>query len=70
MKVLPLRINSNASVSRDDLAALLSKMGASLTVKALLDNLQLTAEFESSMVKKWATPVRTPLMLLLVRIFT
>jgi hypothetical protein len=43
---------------RDDLAALLSKTGASLTVKALLDNLQLTAEFESSMVKKWATPVR------------
>jgi hypothetical protein len=43
---------------RDDLAALLSKTAASLTVKTLLDNLQLTAEFESSMVKKWATPVR------------
>ncbi|KAJ7346960.1 Vps53-like protein [Mycena albidolilacea] len=45
-----------SEITRDDLAALLSKTGASLTVKALLDNLQLTAEFESSMVKKWATP--------------
>ncbi|KAF7361607.1 Vacuolar protein sorting-associated protein 53 [Mycena venus] len=45
-----------SEITRDDLAALLSKTGASLTVKTLLDNLQLTAEFESSMVKKWATP--------------
>ncbi|KAJ7091114.1 Vps53-like protein [Mycena epipterygia] len=45
-----------SEITRDDLASLLSKTGASLTVKALLDNLQLTAEFESSMVKKWATP--------------
>ncbi|KAJ7077323.1 Vps53-like protein [Mycena belliarum] len=45
-----------SEITRDDLAALLSKTGTSLTVKALLDNLQLTAEFESSVVKKWATP--------------
>ncbi|KAJ7497608.1 Vps53-like protein [Mycena latifolia] len=45
-----------SEITRDDLAALLSKAGTSLTVKALLDNLQLTAEFEASMVKKWATP--------------
>ncbi|KAJ7268661.1 Vps53-like protein [Mycena haematopus] len=44
-----------SEITRDDIAALLSKTGASLTVKTLLDNLQLTAEFESSMVKKWAT---------------
>ncbi|KAJ7072043.1 Vps53-like protein [Mycena amicta] len=43
-----------SDITRDDIAALLSK--ASLNVKALLDNLQLTAEFESSMAKKWATP--------------
>ncbi|KAJ7282965.1 Vps53-like protein [Mycena rebaudengoi] len=43
-----------SEMTRDDLAALLSK--TTLTVKALLDNLQLTAEFESSMAKKWATP--------------
>ncbi|KAF8210667.1 Vps53-like protein [Mycena galopus ATCC 62051] len=45
-----------SEITRDDLAALLSKTGASLTVKSLLDNLQLTADFEASMVKKWATP--------------
>ncbi|KAK7005804.1 Garp complex subunit [Favolaschia claudopus] len=45
-----------SEITRDDLAALLSKTGASLTVKTLLDNLQSTAEFEASMVKKWATP--------------
>ncbi|KAJ7217738.1 Vps53-like protein [Mycena pura] len=43
-----------SEITRDDLAALLSK--TSLTVKTLLDNLQLTADFESSMAKKWATP--------------
>ncbi|KAJ7772691.1 Vps53-like protein [Mycena maculata] len=45
-----------SEITRDDLAALLSKTGTSLSVKALLDNLQLTADFENSMVKKWATP--------------
>ncbi|KAG5651871.1 hypothetical protein H0H81_007118 [Sphagnurus paluster] len=40
---------------RDDLTMLLAKAGASLTVKALLDNLQITSEFEASMSKKWAT---------------
>ncbi|KAF7315688.1 hypothetical protein MIND_00084400 [Mycena indigotica] len=43
-----------SDITRDDIAALLSK--ASLNVKALLDNLQLAAEFEASMAKKWATP--------------
>ncbi|KAF7321815.1 hypothetical protein MKEN_00703400 [Mycena kentingensis (nom. inval.)] len=43
-----------SDITRDDFAALLSK--ASLNVKSLLDNLQVTAEFETSMAKKWATP--------------
>jgi hypothetical protein len=42
---------------RDDMTALLSKAGSSLTVKQLLDTLQATTEFEASMVKKWATSV-------------
>ncbi|KAJ7045845.1 Vps53-like protein [Mycena alexandri] len=48
-----------SEITRDDLAALLSKSGAPLTVKALLDNLQIAADFEASMVKKWATPTIT-----------
>lgn len=39
------------------MAALLAKAGPSLSVKTLLDNLQITSEFESTMAKKWATPV-------------
>ncbi|KAJ7647012.1 Vps53-like protein [Roridomyces roridus] len=50
-----------SEITRDDLAALLSKTGGSLTVKALLDNLQLAADFENSMVKKWATPFQETL---------
>ncbi|KAF8684292.1 hypothetical protein AX14_004167 [Amanita brunnescens Koide BX004] len=42
-------------ITREDIAALLSKAGSNLTVKSLLDNLQLTVEFESTMAKKWAT---------------
>jgi hypothetical protein len=45
-------------IPRDDIAALLLKAKPSLTVKVLLDNLQITTEFESAMAKKWATPVR------------
>ena len=44
-------------VFRDDLTTLLTKAGSGLTVKALMDNLQETIEFETSMAKKWATPV-------------
>ena len=44
-------------IPRDDMAALLSKAKSSLTVKVLLDNLQITMEFQSTMAKKWATPV-------------
>ena len=44
-------------VFRDDLTTLLTKAGSGLTVKALMDNLQETIEFENSMAKKWATPV-------------
>ena len=44
-------------VFRDDVTTLLTKAGSGLTVKALLDNLQETLEFETSMAKKWATPV-------------
>ena len=40
------------------MVSLLSKTGQPVPVKSLLDNLQLTVEFESSMAKKWATPVR------------
>lgn len=43
-------------ITREDFSALLSKAGKSLNVKTLLDNLQLTADFEASMCKKWATP--------------
>ncbi|KAF5383425.1 hypothetical protein D9757_006101 [Collybiopsis confluens] len=43
-------------ITRDDITTLLSTAGKSLTVKTLLDNLQIVAEFESSMAKKWATP--------------
>ena len=46
------------AMDREDIAALLAKAGSSLTVKSLLDNLQLTVEFESTMAKKWATSVR------------
>jgi hypothetical protein len=41
------------------MTALLSKAGSSLTVKLLLDTLQVTHDFEAAMVKKWATAVRT-----------
>ena len=39
------------------MTALLSKAGSTLTVKQLLDALQLIIEFEASMAKKYATPV-------------
>ncbi|KAG1752867.1 Vps53-like protein [Suillus lakei] len=48
------------AITRDDLAALLSKAGSSLTIKALLEALQQTIEFESSMAKKWLMPVCSP----------
>lgn len=40
------------------MSLLLSKAGSTLTVKVLLDTLQQTIEFETSMSKKWATDVR------------
>ena len=46
-----------ADITRNDLSILLSKAGSSLNVKILLENLQLTADFEAGMAKKWATPV-------------
>lgn len=42
---------------RDDMTVLLSKAGNKLTVKQLLDTLQETQDFESSMARKYATPV-------------
>lgn len=45
------------SITRDDLVALLSKAGSSLTIKALLEALRQTIEFESSMAKKWLMPL-------------
>lgn len=44
-------------ITRDDLVALLSKAGSSLTIQALLEALRQTIEFESSMAKKWLTPL-------------
>ena len=45
------------AMNRQDVTALLAKAGSNLSVKSLLDNLQLTVEFESTMAKKWATSV-------------
>ncbi|KDR67572.1 hypothetical protein GALMADRAFT_79772 [Galerina marginata CBS 339.88] len=47
-----------AEISRDDVTTLLTKAGSNLTVKALLDNLAITTEFEQGMAKKWATPFK------------
>ncbi|KAG2016360.1 hypothetical protein CC2G_009531 [Coprinopsis cinerea AmutBmut pab1-1] len=44
-----------AEITRDHVTTLLTKIGPSLTVKALLENIQITAEFEASMARKWAT---------------
>lgn len=41
------------------MTTLLSKAGSGLTVKQLLDTLQEVLDFEASMVKKYATSVRT-----------
>lgn len=42
---------------RDDMSALLSKAGSKLTVKQLLDTLQETMDFESSITRKFGTSV-------------
>lgn len=42
---------------RDDMTALLSKAGSKLTVKQLLDTLQETMDFESSITRKFGTSV-------------
>ncbi|KAK7045611.1 Vacuolar protein sorting-associated protein 53 [Paramarasmius palmivorus] len=43
-------------ITRDDLTSLLAAAGKTLTVKSLLDNLQIVGDFEASMSKKWSTP--------------
>lgn len=45
-----------AEITRDHVTTLLTKMGPSLTVKSLLENIQITLEFEASMSRKWVTP--------------
>lgn len=40
------------------MTTLLAKAGANLTVKQLLDTLQEVLDFEASLVKKFAVPVR------------
>jgi len=55
--------NIVVSWNRDDMAMLLVKAGPSLTVKSLLENLQITSEFELSMAKKWATGVRKHILI-------
>ncbi|KAF9479029.1 hypothetical protein BDN70DRAFT_921489 [Pholiota conissans] len=47
-----------AEITRDNLTSLLTQAGSNLTVKALLDNLAMTTEFEQAMAKKWATPFK------------
>lgn len=51
---------ADRQVLRDDMTALLSKAGSNLTVKQLLDTLQEVLDFESSIAKKYATPVSMP----------
>ncbi|OJT15430.1 Vacuolar protein sorting-associated protein 53 -like protein [Trametes pubescens] len=45
-------------ITRDDMTALLSKAGSKLTVKQLLDTLQETMDFESSITRKFGTSLR------------
>ncbi|TEB19069.1 hypothetical protein FA13DRAFT_1767283 [Coprinellus micaceus] len=44
-----------AEITRDHVTTLLTKIGPSLTVKSLLENIQITLEFEANMSRKWAT---------------
>ncbi|KZT71823.1 hypothetical protein DAEQUDRAFT_744138 [Daedalea quercina L-15889] len=44
-------------ITRDDMTVLLSKAGAKLSVKQLLDTLQETMDFEAYITRKYATPV-------------
>ncbi|KAH8107895.1 Vps53-like protein [Cristinia sonorae] len=44
-------------ITRDDMTMLLSKAGNKLTVKQLLDTLQEITEFETSISRKFATPI-------------
>ncbi|EPT04630.1 hypothetical protein FOMPIDRAFT_1027874 [Fomitopsis schrenkii] len=44
-------------ITRDDMTVLLSKAGAKLSVKQLLDTLQETLDFEAYIGRKYATPV-------------
>ncbi|KAH6906364.1 Vps53-like protein [Coprinopsis sp. MPI-PUGE-AT-0042] len=50
-----------AEITRDHVTTLLTKIGPSLTVQALLENIQITNEFETSMAKKWATSFQSML---------
>ncbi|KAJ2922569.1 hypothetical protein H1R20_g14519, partial [Candolleomyces eurysporus] len=45
-----------AEITRDHATTLLTKIGPALTVKTLLESIQITLEFEASMAKKWVTP--------------
>lgn len=45
-----------AEITRDHLTTLLTKIGPSLTVKSLLESIQITLEFEAAMSKKFVTP--------------
>ncbi|TEB37202.1 hypothetical protein FA13DRAFT_1682098 [Coprinellus micaceus] len=45
-----------AEITRDHVTTLLTKIGPSLTVKSLLENIQITLEFEANMSRKWVTP--------------
>ncbi|KAJ2919921.1 hypothetical protein MD484_g444, partial [Candolleomyces efflorescens] len=45
-----------AEITRDHVTTLLTKIGPALTVKALLESIQITLEFEASIAKKWVTP--------------
>ena len=55
----PVATYSDIVDCRDHVTTLLTKIGPALTVKALLESIQITLEFEASIAKKWVTPVST-----------
>ncbi|RXW18060.1 hypothetical protein EST38_g7790 [Candolleomyces aberdarensis] len=52
----PVATYSDVFDYRDHATTLLTKIGPALTVKTLLESIQITLEFEASMAKKWVTP--------------
>lgn len=57
---------SSHILNSEDLTVVLSKVGAGLTVQLLLDTLQQTIEFESSISRKYATPVSSSILCFMI----